>query len=265
MPNTPEADSGGRKRSQSLRPLAEVNSEPAEKALIRVVWLLNGVLKRVTKRDWHGQEKIPRTGGVVFVVNHISNIDPIVFGQFLAYAGRWPRYLGKSSLFKVPIVGRIITACGQIPVERGTHNAGRALAAAIEAVEAGKSVTIYPEGTITFDPDLWPMVGKTGAARVAMETGCPVIPVGQWGAQHIMGAKQMHFPKFFPRTTLQIKAGDPVDLDDLRGQPVTPAVLKVATERIMRALATLVGELRGEEPPAEPFDPRASRASGDSG
>jgi 1-acyl-sn-glycerol-3-phosphate acyltransferase len=238
-----------------LRPLSEVNSDPAEPTLVRVVWLLNQVFQHLAKREWQGQEKVPRTGGVVFVVNHISNIDPIVFGQYLAYAGRYPRYLGKASLFRVPVIGRIITACGQIPVERGTTNASVALSRAVAAVRAGQSVTVYPEGTITLDPDLWPMAGKTGAARIALETGAPVVPIGQWGAQHILGGKQLRFPKLVPRQTVQLKAGDPVDLDDLRDRPIAPPVLREATERIMSSVTQLVAELRGEEPPRERFDP----------
>jgi 1-acyl-sn-glycerol-3-phosphate acyltransferase len=225
---------------------------------VRVVWILNEVVKRVTRREWHGQDKVPKTGGVVFVMNHISNLDPIVFGQFLAYAGRYPHFLGKASLFRLPVVGRIIRACGQIPVERGTANAADALSAAVRAVEAGGSVTVYPEGTITLDPDLWPMQGKTGAARIALQTSAPVIPVGHWGAQGIIGAKKVHFPKLFPRRTLQVLAGDPVDLDDLRVQPLTPAVLREATDRIMTAITALVAELRGEEPPDHRYDPRTA-------
>jgi 1-acyl-sn-glycerol-3-phosphate acyltransferase len=250
---------------RTLPRLSEVNSEPAEKTLIRVVWLLNEVLKRLSKREWIYQDKIPRSGGVIFAVNHISNIDPIVFGQYLAYAGRWPRYLGKASLFRVPVLGKIIRASGQIPVERGTSDAARALELAIRAINEGKSVTIFPEGTITFDPDLWPMVGKSGAARIALQTRCPVIPVAQWGGQHIMGAKKMQFPKFFPRTTLQVKAGDPVGLDDLRELPVTPEVLKEATNRIMTAITQLVADLRNETPPAERFDFRAPKSGAEEG
>jgi 1-acyl-sn-glycerol-3-phosphate acyltransferase len=253
MAQTPDVVSG------ALRPLSEVDTEPAEPTLVRVVWILNQVLKRISRREWQGQDKIPKTGGAVFVVNHISNVDPIVFGQFLAYAGRYPHYLGKASLFKVPVVGRIITASGQIPVERGTHTGGQALNAAIAAVRAGGTVTVYPEGTITLDPDLWPMTGKTGAARIALETSAPVIPVGVWGAQTIMGAKKIHFPNLFRRHTLQVKAGDPVDLDDLRQLPITPEVLKQATDRMMADITALVADLRGQPAPAERFDPRTKR------
>ncbi len=242
-----------------LPPIPQVNSEPTEKTLVRVVWMLNEVLKRVTKREWQGQEKVPRTGGVVFAINHVSNLDPIVFGQYLAYAGRYPHYLAKASVFKVPIVGRIINACGQIPVERGTAHAVQALSAAISTVQEGRSVTVYPEGTITLDPDLWPMTGRTGAARIALEAGVPVVPIGTWGGQDILGAKKLTFPRLIPRRTLRVKAGDPVDLDDLRSQPVTPAVLQEATDRIMTAITALVAELRGIEPPAQRYDPRTAR------
>jgi 1-acyl-sn-glycerol-3-phosphate acyltransferase len=117
-------------------------------------------------------------------------------------------------------------------------------------------VIVYPEGTITRDPDLWPMAGKTGAARICLQTGCPVIPIGQWGVQEIMYGTKIGFPELLPRKTLRLKAGDPVELDDLRGRPVTSAVLTEATNRIMDEITALVADLRGGIPP-ERYDPRA--------
>jgi 1-acyl-sn-glycerol-3-phosphate acyltransferase len=239
-----------------LRPLAKVNHEPGERALFRTVAVLNAIMVPFTKRYWRGQEKIPQTGGLIFAVNHISNADPLAIGQFIAYSGRWPRFLAKTSLFRLPIIGRVLRACGQIPVERASRAAGDALKAAIRAVEEGRAVTIYPEGTITRDPQLWPMTGKTGVARIALETGCPVIPIGQWGAQEIMYGREIGFPKLLPRTTLLVEAGDPVDLDDLRDQPVTAAVLTEATDRIMDAITALVADIRGEPAAAVRYDPR---------
>lgn len=246
----------------ALRPLREVNSEPAEPTLYRVVWLLAQIMRVLTKRDWRGQDKIPATGGAVFVINHISNLDPIAFGHYVAYAGRWPRYLGKASLFRIPVIGKIITACGQIPVERHSRDASKALRQAVDAVNSGKCVSVYPEGTITLDPDLWPMVGKSGAVRIAFETGCPVIPIGQWGVQEIMYGKKIHFPRFLPRKKLIFLAGDPVPLDDLRrrvaAEGTTPEILTEATTRVMAAITTLVAEIRQSEPPEHPYDPRRS-------
>lgn len=250
---------GLRRPSSQATGLRKVNTEPAEKTLVAVISILSGIVRPFTHRDWRGQENLPATGGVLVVSNHISNFDPIAVGQYLAFSGRWPRFLGKASLFTVPVIGRIITACGQIPVQRGTKSAVHALDAAVVAVEAGKAVVIYPEGTVTLDEQLWPMVAKSGAARIALQTACPVIPLGQWGAQDVMWGKKIHFPKLLPRKTLRLKAGPPVPLDDLRGEPITPQAVAVATERIMAAITALVVELRGEPAPPELFDPRRAR------
>jgi 1-acyl-sn-glycerol-3-phosphate acyltransferase len=247
-----------RARTGRLPALAEVNHEPGERALHRTVAVLNAIMVPFTGRDWRDQHKIPQQGGVIFAVNHISNADPLAVGQFLAYSGRWPRFLAKVSLFGLPIIGRVLRACGQIPVQRASKAAGDALQAAVQAVRDGKAVVIYPEGTITHDPELWPMAGKTGAARISFQTGCPVIPVGQWGAQEIMYGRQVRFPKLLPRTTLRLRVGDPVELDDLRDRPLDATVLKEATDRIMDAITALVADVRDSEPPAERFDPRGA-------
>ena len=238
-----------------LQPLRRANPEPDGRVVGAVVRLLHGVLAPLTRRDWRHQEKVPQRGGVVFVANHISNVDPLVLGQYLAFSGRWPRFLAKASLFAVPGLGAVLRGCGQIPVQRGTPAAQDALAAAVEAVRAGRAVVVYLEGTITADPDLWPMRGRTGAARIALQTGAPVVPIGQWGAQDIMYGKEIHLPKLLPRKTLQVVTGDPVPLDDLRAQPVTEATLAEATERMLAAVTALVAELRQERPPEQRFDP----------
>ncbi|MFL6025368.1 MAG: lysophospholipid acyltransferase family protein [Friedmanniella sp.] len=239
-----------------LKPLSQANREPGREVIFAVVTLLHAVLKPFTRRDWRNQDKVPSTGGVVFVANHISNVDPLVIGQYLAFSGRWPRFLAKASLFRVPVLGAVLRGCGQIPVQRGSAAAKDALSAAVAAVRDGRAVVVYVEGTITLDPGLWPMRGRTGAARIALQTGAPVIPLGQWGAQDIMYGKRIHFPKLLPRKTLRVLAGDPVPLDDLREEPMTGAVLAEATERILASLTALVAELRAEPPPVQRYDPR---------
>ena len=256
MPERSGTSRGQRRGSSSATGLRTANTEPAEKTLKLVVTLLNAIARPLTRRDWRGQQNVPQTGGVVFVVNHISNVDPIAVGQYLAFAGRWPRFLAKASLFKIPVVGPIIRACGQIPVDRGSSSALLALRAAVGAVEDGRAIVLYPEGTITLDEQLWPMKGKSGAARIALQTGCPVVPIGQWGAQDIMWGKKIHAPRLLPRKTLRLTTGSPVPLDDLRGRPATPAVLAEASDRIMDAITALVAELRGQTPPATRVDPR---------
>jgi 1-acyl-sn-glycerol-3-phosphate acyltransferase len=218
--------------------------------------LLKPPLLAVVSRTWIDGTKIPATGGCIVVFNHISHADPLLAAHFVYDHGRLPRYLAKSGVFKNRALGGFLRAAGQIPVERLSANAAGAFDAAVAAVRAGECVVVYPEGTLTRDPDLWPMVGKTGAARIALETGCPVIPVGQWGAQDLL-RPYAAMPHPFPRKHVTMKAGDPVDLEDLRAiEPRTPAVIGAATDRIMAALTAVVADIRGEDAPAERFDPR---------
>jgi 1-acyl-sn-glycerol-3-phosphate acyltransferase len=219
------------------------------------------VLLATTKRDWIDGNKIPATGGCILVFNHVSHIDPLTAAHIVYDHGRIPRYLAKSGLFRNRVLGLALRAAGQIPVERLSKNAIGAFDAAVEAVRAGECVVVYPEGTLTRDPDLWPMVGKSGAARIALETGAPVIPIGQWGAHELLYpyAKK---PRLFPRTQITMKVGDPVPLDDLAAvQPRTLAVINRATARIMEALTALVADLRHEPAPIERFDPRKAGMS----
>lgn len=220
--------------------------------------LLRPILMRTTRREWAGAEHLPGVGvGVVVAPNHISYADPLTLAHFLWDNGRAPRYLAKESLFRIPILGRIIAACGQIPVYRASRDAARAYRDAVAAVRAGECVGIYPEGTITKDPALWPMKGKTGAARVALETRCPVIPIAQWGPQEILPPYSNRL-RLLPPKTMRVLAGPPVDLRDLQGKPVTPEILRTASDRIVDAITSALAEVRGELPPATRFDPALS-------
>ncbi len=219
--------------------------------------LVKPTMLAIADREWIDGEKVPATGGCIVAINHISHIDPLLSAHFVYDHGRLPRYLAKSGLFKNKALGGFLRAAGQIPVERLTQHAVGAFDAAVEAVRRGECVVVYPEGTLTRDPDLWPMVGKTGAARIALETGCPVIPVGQWGAQGLLPPYSAKL-RVYPRQTIQMKAGDPVDLSDLLTAPRSSATIAAATDRIMAAIVDLVADLRGGQPPAERFDPRAS-------
>ena len=217
--------------------------------------IVKPTLLAATRRTWIDGEKVPATGGCVVVFNHISHIDPLLAAHFLYDHGRLPRYLAKSGLFRNRFLGRFLRDAGQIPVERLSRNAIGAFDAAVQAVQQGECVVVYPEGTLTRDPGLWPMVGKTGAARIALATGAPVVPVGQWGAHEVLPPYTVR-PRLVPRRRVVMKAGDPVDLSDLVGKARSNAVINEATSRIMAALVAIVEELRGEQAPAERFDPR---------
>ncbi len=216
--------------------------------------IVKSVLSSVSSHTYVDGEKLPASGGCVVVFNHLSHIDPFISARFIYDHGRLPRYLAKSGLFKNRGLARFLTDAGQIPVERLSRTAVGAYDAACAAVRAGECIVVYPEGTLTRDPELWPMTGKSGAARIALETGCPVIPVGQWGAQELLAPYSAR-PHLFPRKHLTLKAGDPVDLSDLVALPRSAAVIQQATDRIMAVLTTLVEDLRDEKAPAERFDP----------
>jgi len=219
--------------------------------------VLRPLLMVLTKRDWRGAEHLPPTGGVVVVVNHVSHIDPLIFAHFLFDNGRLPRYLAKEVLFRVFFVGQVLRGAKQIPVYRESADASRAYSAAVDAVRAGECVAIYPEATLTRDPARWPMVGKTGAARVALETGAPVIPIAQWGPQELLPPYAKR-PRLLPRKTMHLRAGPPVDLSDLAGRPIDGPLLREVTERLMAAITSLLEEIRGEQAPVTRFDPRSA-------
>jgi 1-acyl-sn-glycerol-3-phosphate acyltransferase len=219
------------------------------------VAVLKPLLLAFTRHEWTDGDKIPAEGGAVLAANHVSHVDPATFAHLVYDHGRLPRFLAKAELFDVPVAGRIITSMGQIPVRRLTTDASLAFSAAVNAVEEGKIVIVYPEGTITRQADLWPMVGKTGAARIALTAGVPLIPVAQWGAQDILWPYAKR-PRLVPPKRVYAKVGDPVDLDDLRGLPLTPEVLRLATDRTMTAITLLLEDIRGEQAPSERYDPR---------
>jgi len=219
------------------------------------VTIVKPMLLATTTHDWTDGEKLPAQGGYVVVLNHVSHVDPLTAAHLVYDHGRVPHYLAKSSLFDNKLLGFLLRAAGQIPVERASNNAVGAFTAAVNAVREGKVVVVYPEGTITRDPDLWPMTGKSGAARIALETGCPVVPVGQWGAHRILYPYASK-PDLFPRKLIRMKVGDPVDLADLIDKPRDHTVIQEATDRIMAAITALVEDVRGERAPAVRFDMR---------
>lgn len=212
------------------------------------------------KRDWHGMEHIPAQGGFITVVNHNSYLDPLSYAHFQYQTGRVPRFLAKVSLFKGGFLGGFLRRLEQIPVYRESADARGAFRAAVEAIEKGECVAFYPEGTLTRAPGQWPMAGKTGAARVALLTRAPVIPVAQWGANLAMPpyAKEKRI-RLFPRKTLSVQAGPPVDLSEFYDMEPTAEVLRAVTDRLMDAVTEQLADIRGEDPPAERYDHRKAR------
>jgi 1-acyl-sn-glycerol-3-phosphate acyltransferase len=213
-----------------------------------VVVLALPVMKVWTRRTWTGQENMPPTGGVILVPNHVSHFDPLVIAHYIYGCGRWPRFLGKASLWKVPVVGFLLRKTLQIPVERGSVEAVKSLDALIEALHSGGAVVIYPEGTTTREPDLWPMRGKTGAARLALVTGAPVIPIANWGAEQVFDPRTSKL-KLRLRTPVSVTTGKPIDLSRWAGEAPSKAVLHQMTDAIMLEIRDLLSEIRDGAPP----------------
>ncbi len=212
-------------------------------------------LRATTRRDWRGMERLHRDGGFIVAANHATEIDPLTSAHALYDNGIAPRILAKAALFRVPVLGGLLRATGQVPVDRGTSRAAQALDGAVRALDEGEVVLVFPEGTLTRDPDLWPMVGKTGVARLALASRAPVIPMAQWGAHELL-PRYGRWLRPFPRKHVTVLVGEPVALDDLYDRPRDTAVLREATERVVDAITALLEEIRGESAPTPRFDLR---------
>lgn len=219
---------------------------------------LCGILAR---RDNRGTERIPRQGAALLVLNHISHIDPMYDSVFVHRLGRLPHFLAKDSLFRPFLVKQVMYGTGQIPVYRGTSDAKDALRDARKALDEGKIVLIYPEGTITKQPQAWPMYARTGVARLALHADIPVIPVARWGTLDILDGYHRRF-RPFPRHKVTTVVGEPIDLAKFREQQPTAQVLREVTDLLMAEVTSLVAQLRGETPPTQVFRPPAKGTLG---
>ncbi|MFG2086489.1 MULTISPECIES: lysophospholipid acyltransferase family protein [unclassified Spirillospora] len=226
--------------------------------------ILRPLLCGLVKRDWRGRGNVPGEGGVIIAANHISEADPLALAHFVYESGRYPVYLAKSTLFDVRFVRNVLRGTGQIPVYRDSADAAEVLKDAEKALVDGECLMFYPEGSCTRDPELWPMTGQTGVARMALKTGAEVVPVATWGAHELMPYKKGEQKGLagslkrglhpLPRKTMRVVAGPPVDLSEYAGLPLTKETLRAATDDIMAAISGLLGELRGQEPPKERYD-----------
>ena len=131
--------------------------------------------------DYRGLENIPRTGGGLIAVNHTSYVDFLEAGLAVKRSGRWPRYMVKAELRKVKIMAFIMKHCGAIGVDR--EHGAESYHEAEAALERGELVLLYPEATISRSFELKEF--KSGAARMSIEAGVPIVPVVVWGTQRI--------------------------------------------------------------------------------
>ncbi|WP_024876654.1 lysophospholipid acyltransferase family protein [Saccharomonospora piscinae] len=192
-------------------------------------------------------DRIPRHGPALLVMNHVSHLDPAVDAVFVHRNKRVPRFMAKASLFRIPGFGKILGGSGGIPVYRGSGEAGDSLRAAHQTLRDGKIVLIYPEGTITKDPEGWPKRAYTGVARLALENDVPVIPIARWGTQDIWNGYTKKF-RPLPRKTVVHSVGEPVDLSAYRDKERSQVVLREVTELLMERVQDQLVEVRGQQP-----------------
>ncbi|MDQ3381774.1 MAG: 1-acyl-sn-glycerol-3-phosphate acyltransferase [Actinomycetota bacterium] len=184
------------------------------------------VLKTVFRHRAAGGQNVPRVGGLVLAANHSSNFDPWPLGIPL-FPRRFLRFMAKSELFWFPL-GKIITAAGAFPVRRGQRDE-EAIATAIALCREGHAVVMFPEGTRRLKglrkkhEARW----HTGAARIALEAGVPLVPAAIAGTDRV--------GRLAP---LRVRYGVAVELGDLTGLPPAESA-QIATDRLRVAIGEL--------------------------
>jgi 1-acyl-sn-glycerol-3-phosphate acyltransferase len=190
---------------------------------------------------WHieGLENIPKEGPAIVAFNHIAYLDPLCIGYIVDKAGRRPRFLAKAELFQDKRIAWVLRGAGQIEVKRGTRSAPVALDQALEALEMGEVVVIFPEGTVTTDPDLHAGPVKTGISRLALKSGVPVVPCAIWGTANIWPKGYAH--NWRPRQDVVVRIGTPMNLT---GDFSSSDDWQRAGRMIMDEISVLVAGLR---------------------
>lgn len=239
-------------------------------AWVRVCAVVLYPLTRVLgRRRYEGLEKLARPGAVLLVGNHVSHLDPVYDVVMVHRAGRIPHVLAKAGLWKIPVIGAFLRGTQQIPVERSGGAGQDALEAATGYLEQGGLVLIYPEGTVTRQPEFWPMRPRPGVAKLALLDGVRVVPVVHWGTQQVYnsyatdGRRKL---RLFPRQDVRVVVGDDIDLSAHRGKDVDARTVRDVSLQIMGVITDMLAEVRGETPPATLYDPKkAARAAGSDG
>jgi 1-acyl-sn-glycerol-3-phosphate acyltransferase len=193
---------------------------------------------------FEGLENIPREGPLLVAGNHISYFDPLADAYLLVKAGRRARFLAKSELFDSPLKP-MLNGAKQIPVTRGSGSTAP-LDTAIAALRDGEAVVVYPEATITRDPDSLPMRGKVGIARLALDAQVPVLPVAVWGSQRVWqrdGVRDLRFGR-----PIWLRAGAPMDFSEFEETKDDIGTLRAVTQKVMDELRRMVLEMRSAYP-----------------
>jgi 1-acyl-sn-glycerol-3-phosphate acyltransferase len=183
--------------------------------------LLGGPVRAVYRIEVVGAERVPSSGAVVIAGNHESMLDPILLG---AVVEREMCFLGKAELWRFRALAWGLDGVGAIPIERGRGDLG-AIGRALEALEAGRAVAIFPQGAVLGDRR-W----RRGAARLALATGAPIVPVRLFGTARALSRGKIGFPR------LRLVFGEPIPVAIAADDPDAAAEL---TERLRLAVESV--------------------------
>lgn len=207
-------------------------------------------------------------GPVIVVANHTSVADGVLLALVGRRLGRSLRMMATGGVFRAAVLGPLLRVLGFIPVLRGTTSAAGALDAAADALAAGEAVALFPEGRITRDPARWPERSKTGAVRLALRTGAPIVPVAMVGVHDVV---ESHQParlvarlarNVFARPMVEVAVGEPIDVRRLAGvaglESASEETIRRVADDVMAVLVEQVAELRGEPAPYAVGAPRVA-------
>ncbi len=194
-------------------------------------------------------------GPIIVISNHTSYADGILLALACRRLGRSLRLLATAGVFHAPVIGGVARRLGFIPVRRGSADAASALDDAAAALTAGEAIGLFPEGRITRHPERWPERSKTGAVRLALRTGAPIVPVAMVGAHEVVGRRRIAWTilrNVILRPKVATRVGDPIDVRVLVEGAHDPEAeaIRAAADVVMWRLVHLIEELRGEQAPA---------------
>lgn len=228
-----------------------------------LITVVDGVLGLTTRRTHLHVNRLPASGPAVVVCNHLSISDPLVLACALRRGGRRGTFLVKAAVFSWPVVGTLVRRTGQIPV-RHSGDPATSLQPALAALAQGWVVALYPEGRVTTEPDYRPLAqGRTGAVRLALAAGCPIVPVAQWGAHRLvtrdhtssLTRRLRWFGRLRPgrvprRPTVTVIVGEPIEVDELRTAAGPDGEdLRAATDLVMDRVRELLARIAGPDLP----------------
>ena len=190
-----------------------------------------------------GEHHVPASGPAVIATNHVGYLDFVFVGAAARKRGRLVRFLAKHEVFSHPVAGPLMRGMKHIPVDR-YGRARDAIEASVEALRSGEILGMFPEGTIS--RSFVPADGRSGAARMAMEAGAPLIPGAVWGTQRILTKGR---PKNWQRNiTITVDLAAPIPYDASSDpETVTKRLMEVIEEMVQRASVSYPEEPSGAD------------------